>query len=171
MAMDGTVYEFDSKIKYRKLNPKRFTVLCILGMVIPIPSVTASILPFVFANHFFDKLNAVQIIICLIILLVNLAVMTASVYHFRSEARIYFSFFSNAFNARIGMNDYRVPYESITHIRCTSTCWHFYTSSNKYINTCYILARDSLGDVSVEEFNEFIKNHIQGKFIDVSHIQ
>lgn len=164
--MDGTVYEFDSKIKYRKLNPKRFTVLCILGMVIPMLNLGVTV--YLWSISLTGDTVPIGYYISA---LINLVIFAVSLYYFRSEEKIYFSFFSNAFNARIGMNDYRVPYESITHIRYTSTCWHFYTSSNKYINTCYILARDSLGDVSVEEFNEFIKSHIQGKFIDVSHIQ
>ncbi|MGN0637555.1 MAG: YcxB family protein [Huintestinicola sp.] len=167
--MNDIYYEFESEIKYRRLNPKLYAAILIIGLLITVPSLLRDILGLIFAFDLIAALAAdselrITVILFAVFFIVRLIILLAAIFIFKAKAHLKFTFRNDSVDILVvpKKRTVTVPYSQITAVRANSLCYFFYTSRN----LAYLLSKEAMGNVSNEEFSGFICEHMGIKTVD-----
>lgn len=142
--MNDAHYEFESEIKYRKLNPKIYMAILIAGLLISVPNLLSG-LAFVilfFSDYDPQFLNMFYITLIFMVIIPGV-ILTAAIALFRSESRLKFTFRQDAFD----VYDFKskkqttVPYSAVSRIKASNVCFLIYMDNRR----AYLLSADALG--------------------------
>lgn len=166
--MNDVIYEFESEIKYRQMKPKQYLAILIIGLLISVPRLLLSVV--VIISYLLIRTEIVQsdiqfiTVYFLIFFFLPLIIFIGTIKLFRAKALLKFTFRNEAVDILIvpKKRTVTVPYSNITAVRSNSLCYFFYTSKN----LAYLLSKEALGNVSNEEFSEFILVHMGIKVIE-----
>ena len=167
--MNDVIYEFESEMKYRRLKPKKYIAILIIGLLISVPRLLLSVV--VILSYLLIRTEIVQsdiqfiAVYSLLFFFLPLTVFIGTIILFRAKSLLKFTFRSEAVDIHIvsKKRTVTVPYSKITAVRSNSLCYFFYTSKNH----AYLLSKEALGNVSNEEFSEFILVHMGIKVIEL----
>ncbi|WP_432649835.1 YcxB family protein [Huintestinicola sp.] len=167
--MNDVIYEFESEIKYRQMKPKQYLAILIIGLLISVPRLLLSVV--VIISYLLIRTEIVQsdiqfiTVYFLIFFFLPLIIFIGTIKLFRAKALLKFTFRNEAVDILIvpKKRTVTVPYSNITAVRSNSLCYFFYTSKN----LAYLLSKEAMGNVSNEEFSEFILEHMGIKVIEL----
>ncbi len=167
--MNDVIYEFESEIKYRQMKPKQYLAILIIGLLISVPRLLLSVV--VIISYLLIRTEIVQsdiqfiTVYFLIFFFLPLIIFIGTIKLFRAKALLKFTFRNEAVDILIvpKKRTVTVPYSNITAVRSNSLCYFFYTSKN----LAYLLSKEAMGNLSNEEFSEFILEHMGIKVIEL----
>lgn len=169
--MNDVFYEFESLIKYRKLNPKRYLAILIAGILLSVRPLLGSlffIIFYLFTGQMVIDLSGMPffnaLLVCIIFFFLPLTVFVGAIRIFTAKAYLRFTFRSEAVDI-LNISKKKtvtVPYSNITAVRTDGSCYFFYTSKN----LAYLLSKEALGNVGNDEFSGFIREHMGIKVIE-----
>ena len=153
--MDEVIYEFESRMKFRAQNPKAYTAILILALLISVPNLPAG-LAFViifFSNYDPQFLNIFYIILIFMIIIPGV-ILTAATTLFRSESHLKFTFGKDNFDLYDFKNKKQttVPYSAVSCIKASNVCYLIFMDKRR----AYLLSADALKAVPASEFDNFL---------------
>ena len=153
--MDEVIYEFESRMKFRAQNPKAYTAILILALLISVPNLPAG-LAFViifFSNYDPQLLNIFYIILIFMIIIPGV-ILTAATTLFRSESHLKFTFGQDTFDVYDFKNKKQttVPYSAVSCIKASNVCYLIFMDKRR----AYLLSADALKAVPASEFDNFL---------------
>lgn len=169
--MNDIFYEFESEIKYRKLKPKQYLAILIIGILISARPLLGSLFFIIF--YFFTGEMVIDLsgmpffsalLVCILFFFLPLSIFVGAIRIFTAKAYLKFTFRSEAVDIFVipKKRTVTVPYSKITAVRSNGLCYFFYTSKN----LAYLLSKEAMGNVSNEDFSEFILEHMGIKVIE-----
>lgn len=169
--MNDIIYEFESEIKYRRLKPKLYLAILIIGILISARNLFGSlflIIAYIITGEKVIDLSEMPfftaLLVCILFFFLPLSIFVGAIRIFTAKSYLKFTFRSEAVEILVipKKRTVTVPYSKITAVRANSLCYFFYTSKN----LAYLLSKEAIKNVSNEEFSEFIQEHMGIKVID-----
>ncbi|GEM_PF-3056081 len=153
--MNEPIYDFTFKEKCRTFSPVLYLVVFILGLL-GIPYIIAEvtvIIMWVAGGSDIEHTNI--IIIAFICLILSLLFLIFAIRMFIKEINNRYVFYDNLFKVIADGEENNVNYSDIVEIKEMKNIYHLYLDNVR----CYMIGKSCLGEITPEEFEQFLIVH------------
>lgn len=156
--MDEAIYEFESRMKLRAQNPKAYTAILVIALLISVPNLPAGLaFVIIFFSDYDPQFLNIFYIILIFMIIIPVVILIAATTLFKSESHLKFTFGQDSFN----VYDFKskkqttVPYSAVSCIKASRVCYLIFINKHR----AYPLSADALKTVTADEFDRFLYEH------------
>ena len=153
--MDEAIYEFESRMKLRAQNPKAYTAILVIALLISVPNLPAGLaFVIIFFSDYDPQFLNIFYIILIFMIIIPAVILIAATALFKSESHLKFTFGQDAFNVYDFKNQKQttVPYSAVIFIKASNICYLIFMDKRR----AYLLSADALKAVPASEFDSFL---------------
>lgn len=162
--MNEAIYEFVSRMKLRRQNPKTYTALLVLALLISVPNLFSGLVfTILFFSDFDPQFLSLFYIILIFMIIIPCVILIAAIALFRAESCLKFTFGQDSFD----VYDFKskkqttVPYSAVSCIKASRVCYLIFINKRR----AYPLSADALKAVTADEFDRFLYEHTGKKVL------
>ena len=156
--MDEAIYEFESRMKLRAQNPKAYTAILVIALLISVPNLPAGLaFVIIFFSDYDPQFLNIFYIILIFMIIIPAMILIAATALFKSESHLKFTFGQDSFD----VYDFKskkqtsVPYSAVSCIKASKVCYLIFINKHR----AYPLSADALKAVTTDEFDRFLYEH------------